>query len=564
MNAPSDGTSAGQSRGQAGEADSLGLDDRQAMKGLVRPLVSGSARWIAETQRATAEAKPPMDPLVADLPLSPSERKPDNDPRTPSEPAITPTTFLADLQALKTIDSRHEPLRVMPDNTLDAAAAREAVAGDVSALNGFVDKTLKGRAASVMGETADQHQAYRTALREASPQYAGLSERAFANDQLKADAKDASKAFEFADRRDDAANSIFDRYATMARAGLTVADLQGPALDRLAIKDSRDLMLLDGFPPHSRATEAKALVADNLKSEAYRATFDRERVEWATHSDGGRDRVSARTTPIELPDQASALIATPSDPKQSGKARPSAEQAVPGINSMRSEGAAFEKRRAIPPLEDRFNVKRIGLVEKEYRFRDQAGKVAFTDKLLSISTSSESAAAIKAMVDRAAERGWKTVHLSGSPEFVRQGWIAATAQGLTAVGHTPTEADRDAAANERARLRVGQDGPAPQRPGEAIQRDEEAHVDRGNADRTAAELREQRQLATAIEKALVDGKVSPELRGQVRALMAAEGARRVARGERLKVPVYDARAPRARVNPVQAGPQRFDDRERSR
>jgi hypothetical protein len=92
---------------------------------------------------------------------------------------------------------------------------------------------------------------------------------------------------------------------------------------------------------------------------------------------------------------------------------------------MRSAGDTTKTRRAIPPLEDRFNVFRIGLVERECHFRDQAGKVAFTDKLLSISTACESPAAIKAMVDRAAERGWETVRLDGSPEFVRQGWIAA-------------------------------------------------------------------------------------------------------------------------------------------
>jgi len=188
---------------------------------------------------------------------------------------------------------------------------------------------------------------------------------------------------------------------------------------------------------------------------------------------------------------------------------------------MRLEGETSEKRRAIPPLEDRFNVKRIGLVEKEYHFRDQAGKVAFTEKFMSISTISESPAAIKAMVDRAAERGWQTVRLNGSPEFVRQGWIAATAQGIKAVGHTATVGDREAVAKERARLQASQDAPAPQRPGDAIQRVQSTHVERVSSDRATAALGGQRQLAAAIEKALIDGRVSPELRGQVHAMMAA-------------------------------------------
>ena len=231
---------------------------------------------------------------------------------------------------------------------------------------------------------------------------------------------------------------------------------------------------------------------------------------------------------------------------------------------MRSDGDTADKRRAIPPLEDRFNVKRVGLVEKEYHFRDQTGKVAFTDKFMSISTGGESPAAIKAMVDRAAERGWETMKLNGSPEFVRQGWIAATAQGLKAVGHTPTVSDREAASKERTRLQVGHDGPVPQRPGEAVGQVQSDYAEGVSGDRKAAERGGQRQLAAAIEKALVDGKVPLELRGQVRAMMVAEGAKRVARGERSKVPVYDARAPRTRAKTVQAGPQRHGDRERSR
>jgi hypothetical protein len=244
-----------------------------------------------------------------------------------------------------------------------------------------------------------------------------------------------------------------------------------------------------------------------------------------------------------------------------------ADKAVADTNSMRAEGNTAGKRGGsrtpVPPLEDRFNVMRTGWVEKEYHFREQAGKVAFTDKFTSISTGSVSPVAIKAMVDRAAERGWETLRLNGSPEFVRQGWIAATAQGLKAVGHTATAGDREAAVKERTRLQVNQDLPAPQRPGEAIVRVQATHVERVSSDRSASALGGQRLLAVAIEKALADGKVSPEVRGQVRDMMAAESARRVARGEQFKVPVYDSRAPRTRSKSAQTVAQRPGDRERS-
>jgi hypothetical protein len=564
MSAASDGSNAGNSTGQAGEANSLDLDGSQSMKGRGRPQASVPAGQVVESRRAAAEGQAAIDPLVADVALATAEQKRDSGTRPPSEPRPTPESAPADTQALRSIDSRHEGPQALVPGALGAVAAREAATSDISALDGFAHKVLQGRAAAVMGDTAEQHPAYRTALKEVSPQYAGLAERAYADEQQRSAAKDDRKALEYASRRGDADNSIAGRYATMASAGLTIKDLQGPALERLAIKDSRDLLLIEGFPPHPRASEAKALVADSMKSDVYRATFDRETAEWAMPGVGRPASNSARPLLDEPLDQAGASTAKPMDAKQSDKTPPSAEQIATGINSMRSEGEHSEKRRAVPPLEDRFNVKRIGLIEKEYHFRDQAGKVAFTDKLLSISTGSESPAAIKAMVDRAAERGWEAVRLIGSPEFVRQGWIAATAQGLKAVGHTATPGDLEAAAKERARLQVSQDASASQKPGKTIQRVQSAHVERVSGDRDAAEIRGQRQLAAAIEKALIDGQVSPELRVQVRAMMAAEGARRVSTGQRFKVPVYDSRAPQTRANSTQTVAHRPGDRERWR
>ena len=262
-----------------------------------------------------------------------------------------------------------------------------------------------------------------------------------------------------------------------------------------------------------------------------------------------------------LPDQRSEV-------KPFSKKTAEPERSGRSSNSIRVEGSdSGAKRRAIPPLEDRFNVVKSGLVAKAYHFRDQAGKVAFTEKMFGLNTASESPAAIKAMVERAAERGWVTVALKGSPEFVRQGWIAANARGLDAVGHAPTPGDREAVAKEQARLEVGRVAEGTHRQTEAITRVQAERVERSETnkgDRSASGLSGQRQLAAAIEKALLDGKVSPAIRSQVRDMMATEGARRMARGDRLRVPVYDARAPRALAKTISAAHQRVGDRERSR
>ena len=133
-----------------------------------------------------------------------------------------------------------------------------------------------------------------------------------------------------------------------------------------------------------------------------------------------------------------------------------------------------------------------------------------------------------------------------------------------AIRRNPLPRRRGTQVRGSQRLQASQDAPAPQRPGEALQRVQSEHVERVSGDRQTATPSGQRQLAAAIEKALADGKVAPELRGQVRAMMAAEGAKRVARGQRLKVPVYDPRAQRVRSNPIQAATRRTADRERSR
>jgi hypothetical protein len=50
------------------------------------------------------------------------------------------------------------------------------------------------------------------------------------------------------------------------------------------------------------------------------------------------------------------------------------------------------------------------------------------------------------------------LYLNPVGKAVRRGGLAATAQGLKAVGHTPTADDREAAIKERTRLQVSQDG----------------------------------------------------------------------------------------------------------
>ena len=118
MSTASDGNTAGQSSGQAGEADSLELDGRRAIEGHGQAQASVQAGWVAETRRAAAEGQAAIDPLVADQALATAEQKRDGGTRPPSEPRPTPESALADVQALKSIDSRHESLQALVPGTL--------------------------------------------------------------------------------------------------------------------------------------------------------------------------------------------------------------------------------------------------------------------------------------------------------------------------------------------------------------------------------------------------------------------------------------------------------------
>lgn len=201
-------------------------------------------------------------------------------------------------------------------------------------------------------------------------------------------------------------------------------------------------------------------------------------------------------------------------------------------------------KRTVPPLEESFNVTRTGLAAREYRFRDQGERVAFSEKMFSIEVPSVNRPAIKAMMDRAAERGWDKVHLHGSLEFQRQAWIAAEARSIKAMGYEPTEADRLAAAEERGRLTTAtpaRSDTAMQVRGSSPERQATPPELATPADPTTRKLR---QLTTLIDSALQKQQVSPEIRQEVRQLMISEAARRVLRGDRFSIKVFDPAAAR--------------------
>jgi hypothetical protein len=67
---------------------------------------------------------------------------------------------------------------------------------------------------------------------------------------------------------------------------------------------------------------------------------------------------------------------------------------------------------------------------------------------------------VRDLVAIAAHRGWQRIELTGSLEFKREAWLAASARGIEAKGYEPTELDRAALAKMQKGFERGDKAPA--------------------------------------------------------------------------------------------------------
>ncbi|WP_108610797.1 LPD7 domain-containing protein [Aminobacter sp. MSH1] len=123
----------------------------------------------------------------------------------------------------------------------------------------------------------------------------------------------------------------------------------------------------------------------------------------------------------------------------------------------------------------------------EFRFKDQPAKTAFRDDGNVLKTATNDDRVAKAMVTMAEAKGWKTISVSGHPDFRREAWLEASLRGMEVKGYKPQQQDLQdlAALRERQerntiepvpeRARSGRDvGAAAERQQEAVQRPQEA------------------------------------------------------------------------------------------
>lgn len=87
----------------------------------------------------------------------------------------------------------------------------------------------------------------------------------------------------------------------------------------------------------------------------------------------------------------------------------------------------------------------------KFYFKDQPGKLAMKDKGERMVSASNDDRVAKAMATMAEAKGWKTIKVSGHPDFQREVWMEASLRGIEARGYKPTEQDLKLLEDKRER-----------------------------------------------------------------------------------------------------------------
>lgn len=98
-----------------------------------------------------------------------------------------------------------------------------------------------------------------------------------------------------------------------------------------------------------------------------------------------------------------------------------------------------EKNRQIELMEQLHHQFRVS--GAKFHFKDQPEQIAFKDKGEKMVSASNDERVAKAMATMADAKGWKTIKVSGHPDFQREVWMEASLRGLEVRGFKPSEQD---------------------------------------------------------------------------------------------------------------------------
>lgn len=166
---------------------------------------------------------------------------------------------------------------------------------------------------------------------------------------------------------------------------------------------------------------------------------DRER----TQRDGERERAEAKAEGLaDKADTQRNMIENLGERQRENVAESQAVQrsgGEAGSDYMEAKFASDERVRRMALLES-VN-KQYVTAQNKYFFRDNNKKLAFEDKGQRLVTRERDDRVAHSMATLAEAKGWKTIRVSGHPEFKQQVWLEASMRGIGVQGYKPSDKD---------------------------------------------------------------------------------------------------------------------------
>ncbi|WP_426197145.1 LPD7 domain-containing protein [Massilia sp. DWR3-1-1] len=180
----------------------------------------------------------------------------------------------------------------------------------------------------------------------------------------------------------------------------------------------------------------------------------------------------------------------------------------------------------------------------KYLFKDQPGKVAFKDKGERMVSASNDDRVAKAMATMAEAKGWKTLKVSGHPDFQREVWMEASLRGLEVRGFKPSEQDLKSL---EARLERGMQNKVEKTVDAREQGQQRAPVERPLRDRDNPRTRDIMDVMADIDRKKETAQRKPREQGQEAPERAQPAARAAGKETEAHAPDSALRAYAGRV-----------------
>ncbi|EHH7254050.1 hypothetical protein J5X32_001743 [Escherichia coli] len=207
----------------------------------------------------------------------------------------------------------------------------------------------------------------------------------------------------------------------------------------------------------------------------------------------------------------------------------------------------------------------------KFHFKDQPQRVAFKDKGPRMVSASNDERVAHAMATMAEAKGWKTIRVSGHPDFQREVWMEANLRGIEVRGFKPQEKDlKELEARRDLRSKNVVEHEVTQTRQDAQKGRQGAQQDAGKAQAApqpekAPERSDKAKVVAAVAAEVLAEKVKdPKQRDAIMKAINERLEQREKAGKVPSVPVYDKAAPTTQQQPERSRPQVERNAERTR